>query len=104
MMLRRAAPSAAGPSTNSPVSSGPRWRTVAIIRASRAGSGGAPVSETKPAMPHMLLLVARRSLLVARRSWLGKTHGAAADVRELLGDERRDALGGAAVEELTLLQ
>src|SRR3954468_20272854 len=53
MMLRRAAPSAAGPAMNSPLSSGPRWRSVAIMRESRAGSGRSAVSERNPAIPHI---------------------------------------------------
>src|SRR3954470_7325203 len=53
MMLRRAAPRAAGPETNSPLSSGPRCRNVAIIRDSRAGSGRSAFSERNPAIPHI---------------------------------------------------
>src|SRR5437868_1042187 len=53
MMLSRAAPSAAGPAMNSPRSSGPRWRSVAIMRDSRAGSGRSAFSERNPAIPHI---------------------------------------------------
>src|SRR3954464_13109367 len=53
MMLRRAAPSGAGPETNSPLSSGPRCRSVSIMRDSRAGSGRSAFSERNPAIPHI---------------------------------------------------
>src|ERR1041385_3799201 len=53
MTLKRAAPSAAGPSTNVPRSAGPRGRSVAITAASRAGSGRSPNARI-PAMPHTL--------------------------------------------------
>src|SRR5437588_3199144 len=53
MMLSRAAASAAGGSTNVPRSSGPRWRSVAIICSRRPPSGGQPSNYTNPAIPHI---------------------------------------------------
>ena len=50
-----AAPMPAGPSTNAPVSSGPRCSSVRIIPATRSRVAGTPLSETKPAIPHMVM-------------------------------------------------
>src|ERR687888_149287 len=53
MMLRRAAPSDARPSVHTPTSSGPRWRSAAIISGTRSGSAMAPLVDTYPAIPHI---------------------------------------------------
>src|SRR5581483_5377519 len=52
MMLKRAAASATPASTKIPASSGPRWRSVAIIRPARAVVAGCPSKRRYPAMPH----------------------------------------------------
>ena len=89
MMLSRAAPSAAGPSVNSAAVVGPAMAQRRDHRGPAArGSGRPPVSETKPAIPHMM----------------GNPGLAAQTRRELVDDERRDALGRSAVEELALLE
>src|SRR5919197_3904530 len=53
MMLRRAAPSDARPSVHTPASSGPRWRSAAIISGTISGSAMAPLVDTYPAIPHI---------------------------------------------------
>src|SRR5262249_34840543 len=52
MIERRRAASAAVPSANSPELSGPRWTSVALIRATRSGSTE-PFADTTPQIPHM---------------------------------------------------
>src|SRR4051794_36320826 len=94
MMLSRAAARAAGPSVNRPRSSGPRWRSVAIIRRRRSGSGAPPVNDTKPAIPHISLPPAHRGQRSRRDS---------GQLFERFDDTVRDPLGGFAVEELALL-
>src|SRR3954454_8196444 len=50
MIASRRAARPTGPSTNEPSESGPRWTSVALIRASASGS--APRAEAIPQMPH----------------------------------------------------
>src|SRR5438067_6051011 len=51
MIARRRAASPTGPSVIAPSASGPRWTSVALIRARRSGSAG-PVEEAIPQIPH----------------------------------------------------
>ena len=52
MIDSRRAASAAMPSQYSPKLSGPRWTSVALMRATRSGSAE-PFAETTPQIPHM---------------------------------------------------
>jgi hypothetical protein len=56
MIDNRLAASATVSSLNSPELSGPRWTSVALMRATRSGSAE-PFAEATPQIPHM-----RRSL------------------------------------------
>src|SRR6266487_2730687 len=51
MIASRRAATATGPSANEPSLSGPRWTSVALMRASRSGSAG-PFREAIPQIPH----------------------------------------------------
>src|SRR6266516_3445576 len=51
MIASRRAARAAGPSMKKPSLSGPRWTSVALMRASRSGSAG-PFAQTIPQIPH----------------------------------------------------
>src|SRR5262249_50514203 len=52
MIESRRAASATVPSANSPALSGPRWTSVALIRATRSGSTE-PFADTTPQIPHI---------------------------------------------------
>src|SRR5437764_10040941 len=54
MIARRRAARPTGPSVIAPAASGPRWTSVALIRARRSGSAG-PVEEAIPQIPHTRL-------------------------------------------------
>src|ERR1035437_6026133 len=55
MMLRGWWARARAPSTNRPMSSGPRWARVPIIRSRTTGSAGQPSRFRNPEIPHMRL-------------------------------------------------